>query len=143
MRVALVEVRTGKAAVLDLVASIHELHAQGRQIAQIVFDPMRFESESQRLERDLNLLLVEWPQSESRMTSCSENLHRLAVEQRLRHFGRTLDAHVGNAIAKPTPRGWRLVKAADAAHIDSVISLAMACQMAEKRPEGVRVLGWL
>jgi phage terminase large subunit-like protein len=104
---------------------------------------MRFESEAMRMEREFGLLLIEWPQSESRMTSCSENLHRLVTEQRLRHFGHpTLDAHVSNAIAKPSPRGWRLVKAADAAHIDAVIALAMSAQMVERRSE-VALLGWL
>jgi phage terminase large subunit-like protein len=144
VRVALVEVRTGRAAVLDLVASIRALVEQGRPIAQVVFDPMRFEGEAMRLERDLGLTLVEWPQSEARMTNCSENLHRLVTEGRLRHFGHgTLDAHVGNAVAKPTPRGWRLVKSGDASHIDALISLAMAAQMAENRPRPTQLLGWI
>ncbi|HWT23353.1 MAG TPA: hypothetical protein VN213_07585 [Solirubrobacteraceae bacterium] len=78
------------------------------------------------------------------MTRCSENLHRLVVERRVRHVGHpTLDAHVANAIAKPTPRGRRLVKSADSAHIDAVIALAMAAEMAEKRPAPVPVIGWL
>jgi hypothetical protein len=47
------------------------------------------------------------------MTICSERLHGLVVEQRLRHAGvAELDRHVGNALAKPTPRGRRLVKSA-------------------------------
>lgn len=32
-------------------------------------------------------MLVSWPQSETRMTVCSEKLHGLVVEQRLRHPG--------------------------------------------------------
>lgn len=40
------------------------------------------------------------------------------------------DRHVANAIAKSTPRGWRLVKAADAVQIDAVIALAMSAEMA-------------
>jgi hypothetical protein len=48
---------------------------------------MRFDSEAQRLERDHRLALVEWPQSETRMTRCSENLHRLIVGERLRQPG--------------------------------------------------------
>ena len=92
---------------------------------------MRFASEALRLERDHGLPLVEWPQSETRMTICSENLHGLVVERRLRHPGvAELDRHVANAVAKPTPRGWRLVKSADAAQIDAVIALAMAAERA-------------
>jgi hypothetical protein len=72
---------------------------------------MRFEGEAQRLERDLGLTIIEWPQHMTRMTMCWENLHRLVTERRPRHFGHpTLDAHVANAVAQPTPRGWRLVK---------------------------------
>lgn len=88
---------------------------------------MRFSSEALRLERDHGLQLVEWAQSETRMTICSENLHRLVTEQRLHHPGDPeLDAHVANAVAKATPRGWRLTKSAEAAQIDGVIALANA-----------------
>ena len=144
VRVALVEVRTGKPAVLALVASIRELHAQGRPISMIVGDPMRFEADMLRLEADLGVTVVSWPQSESRMTRCSENLARLVIEQRIRHADHpTLNAHVANAIAKPTPRGWRLVRGGgESQHIDGVIALAMAAEMAEKQPPVARVLGW-
>jgi hypothetical protein len=40
------------------------------------------------------------------------------------------DRHVANALAKPTPRGWRLVKSAEAAQIDALIALAMAAERA-------------
>jgi hypothetical protein len=71
---------------------------------------MRWEVEALRLEADLGLLVIEWLQTETRMTRCSENLHRLIVEGRFRHAGHpTLDAHVANAEAKPTDPeagGW-------------------------------------
>jgi phage terminase large subunit-like protein len=143
VRVALVEVRTGKAAVLAVTQSIRDLVAQGRPVAQVVYDPMRWEVEALRLEADLGLVVIEWPQTETRMTRCSENLHRLIVEGRFRHAGHpTLDAHIANAEAKPTPRGWRLVKRAESAHIDAAIALAMAAECAEKQPATARVLGW-
>jgi phage terminase large subunit-like protein len=105
---------------------------------------MRYEAEALRLEQELGLLVIEWPQSETRMTRCSENLHRLIVEGRLRHFGHAeLNRHVANAIAKPTPRGWRLVKSAEDAQIDAVIALAMAAEVAERAPQAVKLLGWL
>jgi phage terminase large subunit-like protein len=145
VRVATVEILQGTDAVLGIVARVEQLIAAGRPIAEIVFDPMRFSSEALRLERAHGLQLVEWPQSETRMTRCSENLHRLVVEGRLRHPGDgELDRHVAAAVAKPTPRGWRLVKAADSLQIDGVIALAMAAERASApAPEPVRVLGWI
>jgi phage terminase large subunit-like protein len=105
---------------------------------------MKFDSEARRLEADLGLTLVEWPQSESRMTRCSENLHRLVIEQRLRQPGvAELDRHVANALAKPTPRGWRLVKSSDQAQVDGVIALAMSAERVEHAPAPVELLGWL
>lgn len=145
VRVATVEILQGTDAVLGIVAHIEQLIAAGRPIAEVVFDPMRFSSEALRLERAHGLMLVEWPQSETRMTMCSENLHRLVVERRLRHPGdRELDRHVAAAQAKATPRGWRLTKSADAAQIDGVIGLAIAAERASApAPEPTRFVGWL
>jgi phage terminase large subunit-like protein len=144
VRIALVEVWQGSAAVLEASAYIEALITAGRPIAEIVYDPMRFDSEARRLERDHGIVLIEWPQSESRMTRCSENLHRLIVEQRLRHPGvGELDRHVANARAKATPRGWRLVKSSETAQVDAVISLAMAAERVEQKPEPIQILGWV
>jgi hypothetical protein len=144
VRVAVCEVWQGSDAVLKASAYIRELVSGGRSIREVVYDPMRFDSEARRLEADLGLTVVEWPQSETRMTRCSENLHRLVIEQRLRHPGvAELDRHVANAIAKPTPRGWRLVKASDQAQVDAVIALAMSAERVEQAPAPLQVLGWL
>ncbi len=143
--VALVEVWQGTDAVLKATAYIEQLVTSGRAIREVVFDQMRFSSEALRLERDHGLQLTEWPQSETRMTICSEKLHGLVVEQRLLHPGvAELDRHVANAVAKPTPRGWRLVKSAEAAQIDAVIALAMAAERASTpAPQPTRLLGWI
>ena len=144
VRVALVEVWQGSDAVLKASAYIRSLIESGRPIREITYDPMRFSSEALRLEADYGVPLVEWPQSETRMTLCSENLHRLVVEQRLRHPGvAELDRHVANAIAKPTPRGWRLTKSSEVVQVDAVISLAMAAERAEYQPPVVELLGWI
>ena len=144
VRVATVEIWQGADAVLKASAYIEQLVAAGRPIREVVYDPMRFDSEARRLERDHGVELVEWPQSETRMTVCSENLHRLVVEQRIRHPGDPeLDRHVANAQAKPTPRGWRLVKSAEAAQIDGVIALAMAAERAEQHKPVAKVVGWI
>lgn len=143
VRVALVEVWQGSDAVLKASAYLRGL-LETRTVREIVFDPMRFSSEALRLEADYGVPLIEWPQSETRMTLCSENLHRLVVEQRLRHPGvAELDRHVANAIAKPTPRGWRLTKSSEVVQVDAVISLAMAAERAEYQPPVVQLLGWI
>jgi phage terminase large subunit-like protein len=142
--VATVEIWQGTDAVLKASAYIESLVALGRPIREIVFDPMRFSSEALRLERDHGLVLVEWPQSETRMTISSERLHALIIEQRLRHPGdRELDAHVAAAIAKPTPRGWRLVKSSDAAQIDGAVALAMAAERASQPLPTIKFHGWI
>jgi phage terminase large subunit-like protein len=142
LRVATVDILEGREAVLQAVEVIREL-AQARRIRQAVYDPMRFESDALRLAAELRVPFVSWPQSETRMTICSERLHAAIVESRLRHPGdRLLDLHVANAEAKPTPRGWRLVKRSDAANIDGTIALAMACEVAEHVQPEVRLIGW-
>lgn len=72
-----------------------------------------------------------------------ERLHGLIIEQRLRHPGDPeLDRHVANAVAKPTPRGWRLVESAENAQIDGLIAIAMAAERASQIVFAPKVLGW-
>jgi hypothetical protein len=60
------------------------------------------------------------------MTRCSENLHRLVGEQRLRHPGDAeLDRH------------------ADSAQIDGVIALTIAAERAERPSATVELLGFV
>ena len=62
------------------------------------------------------------------------------VEGRITHPNDpALNAHVANAVAKDSPRGWRLEKAHRTASIDAVIALALALERAEAKPEPVRV----
>jgi hypothetical protein len=68
--------------VLKAARYIEQLAEARRPIREFVYDPMRFDSEAQRLPRDHPVEIMEWPQSETRMTRCSENLHRLVIEQR-------------------------------------------------------------
>jgi len=63
-------------------------------LREVSFDPWRFKSEAMRLEADLGLILVEFPQSHARMTVASEGLHKVIVEVKLTHPGHLdLDRH--------------------------------------------------
>jgi hypothetical protein len=62
----------------------------------------------------------------------------------LRHSGwKRLDQAVAGAIARRTGRGSRLDKGEAAATIDAAVSLPMACERAQFRPEPAQLLGWV
>jgi hypothetical protein len=46
-------------------------------------------------------------------------------------------------MAKPTPRGWRLVTSAESAQIDGVIALAMTAERAQTVVPRAKLLGWI
>lgn len=77
-------------------------------------------------------------------TSASERLHAAIVERRLSHLDDpALNAHVRQAIARDTPRGWRIDKLKSRENIDAVVALAMAVEAAEAPTPTVELLGWL
>ena len=107
-----------------------------------VHDPWRFQAPALELERD-GLPIVAFPQSPARLIPASDRLYRAVIEKRLTHpSDPALNAHVSNAIAKNTPRGWRIDKPHGHANIDALIALAMAVERADVKPEPVRLLGW-
>jgi phage terminase large subunit-like protein len=88
--------------------------------------------------------VVAFPQSNSRMVPASERLHAAIVEKRLQHpDDPALNAHVRAAIARDTPRGWRIDKLKSRDNIDAVVAMAMAVEAAENKPAPVELLGWL
>jgi phage terminase large subunit-like protein len=78
------------------------------------------------------------------MIPASSRLHSAVVERRITHPNDPeLNRHVATAVAKDSPRGWRLDKAHRTAQIDAVIALAMAVERAEYKPAPAQLLGWL
>ena len=63
--------------------------------------------------------------------------------ERYAPYRRELDKHLTNAVAKPTPREWRLVKSAEAAQIDGADRLAMAAERATEPVAKVKFHGWI
>ncbi len=88
--------------------------------------------------------MSEFPQTNARLCPASETLFASIVERRLKHpDDPVLNRHVRTAIARPTPRGWRLDKPQTRQQIDACIALAMGVEAAERRPVPTEVVGWL
>ncbi|MGH2975837.1 MAG: terminase TerL endonuclease subunit, partial [Solirubrobacterales bacterium] len=125
------------------VATHIEAIAERYAIREVCYDPWRFRSEALRLEES-GLPMVEFPQSMSRMVPASEKLYAAIIEGRLTHpDDPDLNAHVANAVAKQTPRGWRIDKSHPDDQIDAVVALAMAIDRAEQPVERTQLVGWL
>jgi phage terminase large subunit-like protein len=97
----------GDRAVLQCAEQVREL-AKTYTIAECAFDPWRFEAPALELA-ERSIPIVAFPQSNARMVPASERLHAAIVEKRLQHpDDSALNAHVRAAIARDTPRGWRI-----------------------------------
>jgi phage terminase large subunit-like protein len=136
------QVYTGNEAVLACAAKVREL-AEDFTVVEVVFDPWRFQQGALELA-ERGIRVTEFPQSNARMGPASERLHAAIVERRLSHpDDPALNAHVRQAIARDTPRGWRIDKMKSRDNIDAVVALAMAVKAAENKPAPVELLGWL
>jgi len=143
LQVAEVHVFQGDEAVMAVVDKVLDI-ASRRSVVELAHDPWRFRSEALRLERDHGLQTVEVPMSSTRMGQASENLHSVIVSKRLVHPDHPeLNAHVAGAVAKSTPRGWRLNKSADGVQIDAVVALMIAVERADQPAQPARLIGWL
>lgn len=132
----------GDDAVLKVADHVAEL-AGDYAIREVAYDPWRFRSEALRLEES-GLPMVEFPQTNVRMVPASEQLYAAIVEGRLKHPDDPgLTAHVAAAIAKQTPRGWRIDKANESDQVDAVVALCMAVERAGQPKRQAQLLGWL
>jgi len=99
------------------------------------YDPHFFERSAQMLD-DEGLTMIGFPQFDSLMVPASQTLFRLVKNQQLAHDGNLdLRAHVMNAIAKTTRRGFRIERPPGRRkHIDAATALCMAAWKAETTP---------
>ena len=112
---------TADRAVLQCAEQVREL-AQTYTIAEVAFDPWRFEAPALELA-ERGIPIVAFPQSNARMVPASERLHAAIAEKRLQHpDDPALNAHVRAAIARDTPRGWRIDKLKSRDQIDAVVA---------------------
>jgi phage terminase large subunit-like protein len=136
------EILSGDRAVLDIAEVVHEL-AERFTIIECAFDPWRAGQIGQELQQR-GIRVSVFPQHDARMIPASQRLHDAITEGRLVHpDDPKLNAHVAATIARHGRRGWRVDKADRADKIDGVVSLAMALDRLEDRPEPTRLIGWL
>jgi phage terminase large subunit-like protein len=132
----------GDDAVLKVADHVAEL-AGRYSVRECAYDPWRFRSEALRLE-ERGLPMVEFPQTNVRMVPASEQLYSAIIEKRLRHANDAdLNAHVAAAIAKQTPRGWRIDKSSESDQIDALVALAMALDRATQPQRPAQFHGWI
>jgi hypothetical protein len=102
-------------------------------IRQILFDPWQMQATAQRLQR-IGVPIKEFPQTVPNLTSIGQNLFDLIKGGNLAvYHSDQIRQAVLYAVAKETPRGWRIAKEKASHKIDAVIALAMACHAAVKR----------
>jgi len=109
--------------------------AKDYTIREVRFDPYQFARSSQTLAK-LGIRMVEFPQTQDRLTSMSQNLYDLVKGGGLVLYrDRQMRDHAQKATAKETVRGWRIVKKKASHKIDLIIALAMAALGAtEQKP---------
>lgn len=110
---------------------IEQLALMGWQIAQIAYDPYRFERSAQVLAE--TFVVVEYNQTDSRMVPASEDLYA-DVKDRTIVFEAdpVLEKHVMAGVAQETGRGWRLTKRLATKPIDLLIGCVMAASLARE-----------
>ena len=117
--------------------------ARTYSIAEVVCDPWHVVGALSQAWEARGLLVVEFPQFESRLIPASRRLHEAVAEHRLTHpDDKQLNEHVEGSIAVQSRRGWRIGKAKGRAN-DGVIALAMAVDRASHIPQPVEILAWI
>lgn len=116
-------------AIADARADILDL-SQELDVVEVVYDPHQFQESAEMLE-ERGLLMVEMPQTDTRMGPASETLYELIRAGRVVHDGDpVLRAHILAAVPATTERGVRISKRKSKAHIDAAIATAMAASRA-------------
>ncbi|MBA7469541.1 hypothetical protein ES707_04812 [subsurface metagenome] len=104
---------------------LRELH-KNYNVDSFTYDPYQFHRSGISLARE-GLPMVEFPQTTDRLVLAGENLYSLIKGRNLSAYkDQEVRNHILKAIAKETPRGFRLVKSKQSDRIDLAIALAMS-----------------
>ena len=118
---------------LDFEPTIERTLLEWRErfaLQKILFDPWQMMSVAQRL-RNQGLPIEEFSQSPANLTAASQNLYELITSQNLTVYpDEQMRLAISRAVAKETPRGWKISKDKQSHKIDLVVALAMACHAA-------------
>jgi phage terminase large subunit-like protein len=117
---------------LEVVKYIYDLTFE-YDVQAVSYDPRFFELEALRLEAS-RVPMVKVPQSMEQMTPIVAQLRQRIMKGELSHdIDEMFGAHVINAVARPTERGYTLWKSKSLprGHIDACIALALAVDRAE------------
>lgn len=118
--------RMGKPTIdLSLVQDeIERLHAKG-QVDCVVYDPFQLHSIATDLEKK-GIRIKEFPQTNQR-TEADQALYDAIIGGQVQHYNHPdLNAHIRNAIAVESVRGFRLAKDKTSLKIDAAVALSMS-----------------
>jgi phage terminase large subunit-like protein len=119
--------------VAGVEAYLRELH-RTYQVQEFAFDPAFFQRSAEVLSDD-GLLMVEFPQSASRMIPACGNAYEMIVNKKVAHDASpTFTDQVLSAAQRMTDNGWRLSKGKSKRKIDACIAMIMALDRATLRP---------
>ena len=113
---------------------LRQLHKE-YNVDSFTYDPYQFHRSGISLAKE-GLPMVEFPQTTDRLVLAGENLYSLIKGRNLSVYkDREVRNHILKAVAKETPRGFRLIKSKQSDRIDLAIALAMSAVKAVGREE--------
>lgn len=122
----------------EVEAHLRELHNRFN-VHEFAYDPAFFQRSAEALSDD-GLMMVEFPQTSSRMIPACGNAYELIVGAKVIHGGSpTFTDQVLSAAQRMTENGWRLSKGKSKRKIDACIALVMALDRANWKPREAHV----
>jgi len=130
---------TGTAHEID--ATVDDL-ARRFTIREIVADPWHVVGYLTETWEQRGLVVVEYPQFDSRLVPATDRLHRAVTDKRLTHPNDPdLYRHLEGSVLRDTRRGVRIDKRPGHAN-DGIIALLMAVDRAEQPTHAPKFVGW-